>query len=183
MKINIRSLKNSLIVVAIIAIVTVISITAGNIYGRIKESNTDWGISSKLVNTSIPKDAAVLRSSDTHGGFHGDGEYFVVFQFTESQCMEFGKLSENGGWIDLPVLHDLSKFIFGEKKGLEQYEGHGENKIPKITRHGKYYFYDKFIKDNPQYNGISIFDRPASNFIFALLDFDNKKLYVMKYDS
>lgn len=175
-------------ILAVITIVIVILLTAIHICGRIKESKSDWGISSKLVNLSIPKDVKVLNSSDTHGGLLGDGEYFAVFQFTEIQYAEFfNGLSQNGMWIDLPLSPVLNKFIFGERKvngdSIEIYEGHGKNKIPKNIRHGKYYFRDKFIENYPQYNGTNFFERPASNFIFALLDTDDKKLYIMKYDS
>jgi len=142
---NKGSFKISLIIVTIIIIATATFVTTYSIYGRIKESKSDFSISSKLVNASIPKNVKVLQSSDSHGAL-GDGEYFVVFQFTEIQYIEFlKKLSHNTSWIDLPMQYDLNKFIFGEKKGLERYGGHGENKIPKITRHGKYFFRDKFI--------------------------------------
>ena len=176
-------LKISFIIIIIIAVVVSIIMTSYIICGKIRESKTDWRISSKLVNVPIPRDAKVLQSSDTHGAM-GDGIYFVVFQFTADQYMEFlNILSENGSWPDLPMSYDMNKFIFGERKGSERYGGYCEDKIPRITRHGKYFFRDKSIENIPQYNGISIFDRPSKNFIFSLLDSDNKKLYLIKYDS
>lgn len=181
---NLKRLKNYIIAVAVIAIVTTIVITASYICGKVKESNANWRLSSKLVNSPIPEDAKVIRSSDTHGGLHGDGEYFVVFQLTENQYIYFlENVSYNKRWMDLPMSKDLNKFIFGERKSLEKYEGHGENKIPKITRHGKYYFHDKFVEQYPQNKGTSILDRPSCNFVFGLLDSENKRLYIMEYDS
>ncbi len=175
--------RKSIVLITIVALTFIIGISAYFMNGRIMERNTDWYKSSRLVNLSLSKNIKVLQSSDTHGAL-GDGEYFVVFQFTENQYNELlANLLLNKRWIDLPMQRELNKFIFGERKGSYKYEGYAEKKIPEIIRNGKYFFLDQFVKKNPQYNGISIFNRPSNNFIFGLLDHENRKLYILKYDS
>jgi hypothetical protein len=178
------NIKKISIVVSIITLSIVIGVTIFFVNGKIREKNADWYKCSKLVNASIPRDTKVLISSDSHGGLLGDGEYFVVFQFTGIQYKEFlASLYQNKTWTDLPLPKELEKIIFGERKGTYSYEGHGKKKIPYLKRNGKYYFFDRFVKDNPQYKGASILNRPSNNFIFGLLDNENRKLYIIKYDS
>ena len=106
-----------------------------------------------LIGLDIPKSSVVLKSEDSHGGFHGDGVLYEEIQLEGDDITIFVKNALNTNyWRKLPMDGDLKKLIYGE--------------------HGSNYSY-----------GGSIFDRYSQNFNFALFDINKGKLYILKFDS
>lgn len=66
------------------------------------------------IHTSIPKDSTVLEYNNTHGGFNGDGESYVVIQLTEQGKIEFiDSANKSGKWSSLPLPKEIQPIIFG----------------------------------------------------------------------
>lgn len=154
---------------------------------KISNSNSQKNDYLDLVGLSIPKESKILESSDTHRGFHGDGDYYEVIQLDEKIVKSFEKEAlKTGKWNKLPMGKEINLFIFGyEKKDSNssyKYVGHGKQ-IPDNIKNGIYYFRDKYVEQYPDEKNINILIRPAYNFVFSILDLDTGKLYILESDS
>jgi hypothetical protein len=130
-------------------------------------------VAGKLIGQDIPHDTQILESYDTHA-FHGDGEYYIVFQFTKNQYEKFlVQLLKQDKWEKTPIANDLklyaSYILPGEKKRSYQ--------IPLYTKNG-YYFYKDFQNTNEP-----IEKRYSHNFVIAVLDIKTYRLFVCRADS
>lgn len=109
-------------------------------------------------------DCEIIKSEDSHGGFHGDGETYIIFNCQNSPL----KLSD---WKDLPLSPNLTKML------------NKEQEISKVEE-GYYYFVNTF---NRYYNnGIDIHDESSlslNNYLIAIYDTKNNFLYYYKFDS
>jgi hypothetical protein len=128
----------------------------------------------RLIEKSIPYSAKVLESYDTHGGFHGDGESYIVYQFNNEQFKKFfTNITKDNDWKKLPLSDDIKKvshwFSDGEKQ--RKYE------IPIEISNGLY-----FIRDF-QHSKKPIWDRYSVNFVIAIVDSSQKRLYICQVDS
>ena len=64
----------------------------------------------------LPSDVQIIESCDDHGGFHGDGEYYLVFDTSEKQISEYLKATPwNSQWQQQPVPREISS-----RTGLEE---------------------------------------------------------------
>ena len=104
---------------------------------------------------------AVKVDSDTHGGFHGDGERFLVLDFYDGSVRE--AVSEL--WQPLPANEEIAALIWGTEENSGRYI---DADIPKIET-GWYFFEDT----GPAY---------GFNFTFAVYDADTDRLYYVKRD-
>jgi hypothetical protein len=131
-----------------------------------------------LIGLDIPKSSVVLKSEDSHGGFHGDGVLYEEIQLEGDDITIFVKNALNTNyWRKLPMDGDLKKLIYGEHGSNYSYGGCGEM-MPKDIANGLYYFNDRYYTHEG-----SIFDRYSQNFNFALFDINKGKLYILKFDS
>lgn len=66
-------------------------------------------ITSKMLGgINLPFSAKYLEEKDTHGGFHGDGEYYAKIQLSQRDAEKFIKEGiDNGTWSNLPLDKDL----------------------------------------------------------------------------
>ena len=83
----------------------------------------------------------VIEEKDTHGGFHGDGSYYLILDCSEKseQATELIK-----DWKPLPLTENLQLIMYGgEKDGV----GYGYNLAEKahlpIINNGVYKFVDR----------------------------------------
>ncbi|ERI95434.1 hypothetical protein HMPREF1982_00177 [Clostridiales bacterium oral taxon 876 str. F0540] len=139
----------------------------------------------KLIGINLPKDSIVLKSEDTHGGFHGDGELFIEVQLTDKGSVEFVNNTKNTGkWTSLPLPKDLTAMLYGgEFNGIIHDENNMFKAVPKDINKGSYYFRDRFAERYPESKDKSIFDRGSYNFTGAILDLNTNKLYIYELDT
>lgn len=131
-----------------------------------------------LIGLDVPKNSIVLKSEDSHGGFHGDGVLYEEIQIKDDDIAAFTNNAlnkESWGW--LPMSSELSKFIYGEHTYNYSYGGYGEM-MPENINYGLYYFNDRYHTKEG-----SIFERYSQNFNFAIFNIDKGRLYILKYDS
>jgi len=138
-----------------------------------------------LIEITTPDNSKVIDFDDTSGGFHGDGDYYIVIQLDIHTLNDFSnKALENSKWSKLPMDDEVSSFMYGyeEGNGTYKYVGHSKG-IPNDIKNGIYYFRDKYVENYPQKKDISILRRPAYDFIFSILDLDTGKLYILESSS
>jgi hypothetical protein len=134
-------------------------------------SNAAW-----RIKTPINDKVALLTYTDDHGGFHGDGEAWYVFQFTEQQLDEFVKqIKGRKGWNALPATGDALTVI---------------NRMPPAAlqnlQHGYYFFRDKqqewdFEKNDEAQKPID--SRHSWNYVIAILNTETGRLYIYNIDT
>lgn len=109
-------------------------------------------------------DCEIIKSEDSHGGFHGDGETYIILNCQNNPL----KLFE---WKSLPLPSNLNKTL------------NKEQEISKVEE-GYYYFVNTF---NRYYNtGIDIHDESSlsmNNYLIEIYDKKNNFLYYYEFDS
>ena len=137
---------------------------------------------SKKLELDFPK----IESSevtDTHGGFHGDGETLIKIVFDDKTL---GTQLE-GKWNKLPLSENLQTAVYGLETENERISSlikteTGENFIPEIEN-GYYYFYDRNSESNNPYSDEDLLIRYSYNFSIAIYDCDNSTLYYAEIDT
>ena len=139
---------------------------------------------SKQIGVDLPKPAE-MEFSNTHGGFHGDGETFAKFKFDEEDAKTVEEeISQNESWKELPMSENLSIILFGgEKDGINY--GHfldGEYEIPQV-KNGYWFFNDRHSESTDSSSDAELLNRGSYNFTAAIYDSDNSVLYFYKLDT
>lgn len=136
-------------------------------------------ISSGTINTS----------SDSHGGFHGDGQLFISISFPDSHIAE--ELSEKNAWCSLPLSETLTALVYGIQTETSQTgpylkDQSGDPLFPEM-RYGYYYFIDRQPRQPFQNAGghddTNILDRYSLNFTIAIYDIETNTLYYAELDT
>ena len=127
---------------------------------------------SEQLNCSLPA-AEKAEVSDTHGGFHGEGEYAATIRFDTVHGAQLAEQLQNtDGWKTLPLellMYGGSSYgyYFADKAG-----------IPKVEN-GCYYFIDR--QQDTERAGLLY--RRSYNFSLAIYDSDENILYYCEIDT
>lgn len=125
-----------------------------------------------LSNTSI------LISENSHGGFHGDGETFVVLEFPADTPFE---CPESDFWHGLPLEENTRRLLYEfDTAFLRDEEGHP--RIPEVTN-GCWFFYDRHSQSLSPFDDAGLFSRASFNCTIALYDADTNLLYFYELDT
>ena len=126
-------------------------------------------------------DFSVVEELDTHGGFHGDGSYYLILDCSNAKEKALKKV-EN--WNKLPLSENLNLIMYGgEKDGVAYgYELAEEAHFPKIEN-GYYIFEDRHSESKDSRDDYELFDRYSFNFSIAVYDCDTDKLYYFEFDT
>ena len=128
----------------------------------------------------------VVTQYDSHGGFHGDGERYMEFQFADDTFED--TIREDNTWHSLPIREDAMKAIL---YGLETEEStygpyiqneEGEPLLPQIEN-GYYFFYDRHGESKNPFDSTEILERSSFNFTVAVYDADTDRLYYAELDT
>ena len=122
----------------------------------------------------------VISSSDTHGGFHGDGMTFIVLEFSGDEVL--AQIKENPQWSPLPLDDTVSTVLYGKLNGAKSVaplvsDGQGKALVPQIQE-GYYLLLDRHTGA-----GGDILSRASFNFTVAVYDSDTGKLYLCKLNT
>lgn len=127
-------------------------------------------------------DYIILEENDTHGGFHGDGSYYLILDCSQN-VDEARSIVEN--WADLPFSENLHLVMFGgEKDGINYgYNFAEEAHLPAIEN-GVYKFVDRYHGYLKNRNDDSeLPNRYSFNFSVAVYDLDSDILYYFEVDT
>lgn len=125
--------------------------------------------------------AKVISNSDDHGGFHGDGERYIEFEF-EDDTFE-NTIKEDNTWHALPVKDDtVTALLYGLETPEMTYGPYLEHEMPKVEK-GYYFFYDRYSESSDPFNSSEVLDRSSLNFTVAIYDTETDKLYYAEMDT
>jgi len=150
-----------------------------SLQGCAKKESIENLLSYKLSTKIISGD--IIKSEDTHGGFHNDGERIIVIKYNDDCANSMlSNIQDNDKWSKFPMDENLNFLIYGGNKG-DMYYGYEFAKkvgIPKIE-HGYYYFFNKQSNDQDT----DILNSPSLNFVIAMFDSDSNTLYYFEVDT
>ncbi len=127
------------------------------------------------------KDFTVVEEQDTHGGFHGDGSYYLILDCSNNTETA---LEIVDSWNDMPLSENLDLIMFGGEKGGMSY-GYNlseEAHIPKIEN-GYYCFIDRHSEAEDSSDDSELFSRNSFNFSLAFYDSDTNIFYYFEFDT
>jgi len=119
----------------------------------------------------------ILISEDSHSGFHGDGETYIVFQFRNENQFS---VPEGPFWHELPLTGNLSTILYGNNQMLT--DDAGNPRVPEI-QNGFYFFCDRHSKSTDPTKDAGLFSRNSLNFTLAVYDSDTCTLYYYEQDT
>ena len=114
--------------------------------------------------------AEQVTSSDSHGGFHGDGMLLTELSYRPGDGENVEKRLADAGWKPLPATENLQRVMTDELL------------LPEITN-GLWYFYDRHSESSDPFSDAELFDRYSLNFTFAVFDADMDTLYYLEFDT
>lgn len=123
----------------------------------------------------------IVDEEDTHGGFHGDGSYYLILDCSE-KAEEAGEIIED--WKPLPLTENLQLIMYGGVKDGENY-GYNLAEISKwpVINNGVYKFVDRHHEAVEETDDADLFDRYSFNFSIAVYDLDTNTLYYFELDT
>ena len=124
---------------------------------------------------------AVIEEADTHGGFHGDGSYYLILDCSEKREQATELIKD---WTPFPLSENLQLIMYGgEKDGVV----YGYNLVEKahwpIINNGVYKFVDRHSEAGDKSDDTNIFNRYSFNFSIAVYDLDTNTLYYFEFDT
>lgn len=125
--------------------------------------------------------AKVISNGDSHGGFHGDGERYLEFEFEDNGFED--AIKEDNTWHVLPIKEDtITALLYGLKTPAMTFGPYLENGIPKVE-HGYYFFYDRHSESKDPFDVSEVLDRASLNFTVAIYDAETDILYYAEMDT
>lgn len=127
------------------------------------------------------KDFSVVEELDTHGGFLGDGSYYLILDCSDNKEKALEIIED---WNKLPLSENLNLIMYGGEKdnGTYRYGLEEESHVPKIEN-GYYIFEDRHSESKDSTDDTELFDRHSYNFSIAIYDCDTDKMYYFVYDT
>lgn len=128
-----------------------------------------------------PSAFSVVEERDTHGGFLGDGDYYLILDCS-SNADEARKIIED--WKPLPLSENLQLIMYGgEKNGVQYGYDLAQNAQWPRIEHGCYQFADRHSESKNPDDDSELFDRYSFNFEIAIYDLDSDYLYYYRFDT
>lgn len=140
------------------------------------EDNTSRGYAEGVLGVTLYQDAEIEPDFevDTHGGFHGDGEWLMRFSFDEAQARALEvQLAAADQWNALPLPQPAQSAL-----------DYIDWRIPK-AQEGYWFFLDKQTGEIAQGNqmGYECFERYSLNWVLAVYDAQTRTLYFAELDT
>lgn len=113
--------------------------------------------------------------SDNHGGFHGDGTTFIKLTFSNDNCLNSIKNSDE--WNALPLPNTL-KTLLSRTSGLFE----DSVTLPSV-QNGYYCFIDRHPESTDPNSYQDVLNRVSINITLCIYDVDTQSLYYIKIDT
>lgn len=124
---------------------------------------------------------SIVGVNDTHGGFLGDGSYYLILDCSDNKEQVLEKVQD---WNKLPLSENLNLIMYGgEKDGVKYgYDLTEEAHMPAIEN-GYYMFEDRHSESKDSRDDSDLFGRYSLNFSIAIYDSDTDKMYYFEFDT
>jgi len=151
---------------------------------RAEKTNNVLSEISKTIGVDVSA-GEVMSESDTHGGFHGDGDTVVVIQFADTSFSD--QIKDNEEWNAMPLTENLITLVYGihtETSSIGPMIHSGDNVpvVPEIEN-GYYYFRDRHSQSTDPKDDTNVLNRASYNFTIAIFDVDANILYYLELDT
>ena len=138
----------------------------------------------KLMGINLSSETRVFLS-DSHGGFHGDGISYRVYDLTSSGVQE--EIEKNPDWHPLPAPSTIQALAYGWENGSCSQgpylvDDQGNCLLPKIEK-GYYFFFDRHREGTNPQDPSQVLARYSLNFSLAFYDSDTYRLYYLEMDT
>lgn len=131
-----------------------------------------WTVTHRYYFGFNKRDFTVIEEVDTHGGFHGDGSYYLIMDCSKNREKALKIIND---WNELPLSENLNSIMY--ESDLAE-----EAKMPKLEN-GYYRFYDRHSESTDSSDDSELFDRASFNFSLAVYDSDTDMMYYFEYDT
>lgn len=123
----------------------------------------------------------VVEEMDTHGGFVGDGSYYLILDCSDNTE---DALSIVADWNELPLSENLNLIMYGGEKDdvTYGYDLSEEAHMP-VIENGYYYFEDRHSEAKDVSDDSELFSRASFNFSLAVYDSETNRLYYFEFDT
>ena len=125
------------------------------------------------------EDFVVIEELDTHGGFLGDGAYYLTLDCSKNQEKVTEMIKD---WQPLPLTENLNMALY-ERRHYGAYE---EKSLSKIEN-GFYKFIDRHREVSNEgmkaSDDSNIFNRYSYNYTIAIYDLDTQTMYYFEFDT
>ena len=123
----------------------------------------------------------VIEEKDTHGGFLGDGTYYLILDCSEKREQATELIKD---WKPLPLTENLQLIMYGgEKNGVSYAYDLAEEAHWPIINNGVYKFVDRHSEAVDKSDDTNLFNRYSYNFSVAVYDLDTNTLYYFEFDT
>ena len=146
------------------------------------ESGTNLLVATEIISGDeyvevIKELFSVVEEEDTHGGFHGDGTYYLTLDCSQNKEVAMELVNS---WNAFPLSQNLQTILYGSK--LLSSLLAEETNIPEITN-GYYYFCDRHSESTDASDDTNLFSRASYNFTLMIYDSDTDRLYYVEFDT
>ena len=132
-----------------------------------------------LKELGIDDECTLEKVRNTHGGFHGDGEYFSKIK---CDSIEEEELSDK--WKKYPLSDELDMATNMDQCDSNDCKSIYEKyNIPKNISTAFYYFKDRHPDARNEYSDVNVNNRASYNYTIAILDVDNSTIYYYELDT
>lgn len=123
----------------------------------------------------------VVEERDTHGGFHGDGSYYLILDCSRNSERAHEIIQ---GRKELPLSNNLDLVMYGgEKDGVSYGYNFAEEAHWPTISNGVYKFIDRHSESVDKLDDTNLLNRHSFNFSVAVYDLDNDTLYYFEIDT
>ncbi len=142
---------------------------------------------SKTIGIDL-SNGTVSQSTDSHGGFHGDGITYIKMTFSDKESKTIAKAIENNErWNKLPLTANLNIALYGKESssgsiGPFVTKDDGKVLFP-MVENGYYFFIDRHNESKDVKDDTDILNRYSFNFTIAIYDIDSQTLYYCELDT
>ena len=126
-------------------------------------------------------DYTIVEEEDTHGGFHGDGSYYLILDCSKNSSQVHEAIKE---WKELPLSDNLDLVMYGGEIGGVNYAyNFAEDAHLPTIQNGVYKFVDRHSSSVDQSDDTNLLDRASFNFSIAVYDLDTDTMYYFEKDT
>ena len=116
----------------------------------------------------------VVAEEDSHGGFLGDGAYYLILDCSENREQAKELIND---WKPLPLTENLQYAMYGGGYKFAE-EAHWP-----VINNGVYKFVDRHSEAVDPSDDTALFSRYSFNFSIAVYDLDTNTLYYYELDT
>ena len=127
----------------------------------------------------------VVDEKDTHGGFHGDGDYYLILDCSEKTEQAAERIKD---WSPLPLTENLQRVMDMTCSGVDGDGVYYSKTLAEmahwpIIENGVYKFIDRHSEAIDKSDDTNLFNRYSYNFSVAVYDLDTNTLYYFEFDT